>query len=123
MSMLRKGKLSHAITVSGRDALVLLRSQLAATGSLTLTATVTVPGAHGRPLRHRTIVIGSAAFALSAGNVKRVRVHLTGQALALLHAHHILQALATVVATDTFHASRATRARLPLEPAKKTKRH
>jgi hypothetical protein len=55
--------------------------------------------------------------------VKQVRVHLTGQALALLHAHHVLQALAMVVATDTFHTSRTTRARLSLKPPKKPKRH
>lgn len=116
---------SHAITVTGRDALVLLRSQLPATGSLTLTTTVTLParGGRQRPARHRTIVIGHAAFALSAGNVKQVRVRLTGQALALLHAPHVLQALATVVATDAIHTSRTTRARLTLQPPKKPTRH
>jgi uncharacterized repeat protein (TIGR01451 family) len=115
---------SHTITVTGRDALVLLRSQLAATGSLTLTTTVTVPtrGDPKRPARHRTIVIGHAAFALSAGNLKQVRVHLTGQALALLHAHRGLEVLATVVARDTFRTSRTTHARLSLELSKKPKR-
>ncbi len=116
---------SHTITVTRRDALFLLRSQLAVTGSLTLTTTVTV-STHGgpkRPGRHRTIVIGRAAFALSAGNGKQVRVHLTGQALALLHAHHVLEALATVVATDAIHTSRTTRARVSLEPRKKPTRH
>jgi len=107
----------HIVTITGRDALVLLRSQLAATGSLTLTTTVTAPTREGRqrPARRRTIVIGHAAFGLIAGNVKQVRVHLTGQALALLHAHHVLEALVTVVASDAFHSSRTTHARLSLQ--------
>jgi uncharacterized repeat protein (TIGR01451 family) len=113
---------SRKITLAGRDALILLRSELAATGSLTLTTTVTV-STHRGPARQRTIVIGHVAFALSAGNVQHVRVHLSAQALVLLHAHHILQALATVVATDTSHASRTTSARVSLKQPTTPKRH
>src|SRR6185437_11808429 len=60
---------AHAITVSGRNVLVPLRSGLASKGTLTLTTLV----------RHRTVVIGRAPFALAAGKPKQIRVRLSGQ--------------------------------------------
>jgi uncharacterized repeat protein (TIGR01451 family) len=105
---------AHAIKLSGRNVLVPLRSALTSKGTLTLTTLV----------RHRTVVIGRAPFALAAGKTKQIRVRLSGQALSLLGRHHVLEAVGMAIATDAFGTRRTTRARLSLQTrTKKPKPH
>jgi uncharacterized repeat protein (TIGR01451 family) len=81
---------AQTITLTRGTAQAPLFSPVAAAGRLTLSTTVTVPAparearGHKHRSRRKTVVVGVASFALVAGKLTLVPVHLTHAAMALL---------------------------------------
>lgn len=85
-------------------------SERNATGNLVLRATVS----RARGLRPRTILVGHASFAITAGEAATIRVHLSATSLRLLARSGRLNAVVTARASDAFGQKITTSAKVVL---------
>jgi PKD repeat protein len=79
------------------------------TGTVTLRAAMAIAGGKLRRLRAPLTVIAKGSFTLSGGKQKRIVLHLSRQARALLARLHVLRAQALIAARDQAGASHTTR--------------